>query len=115
MTQLTIIGSGAWGTALGAVAQRAGSRATLWARDPAIAEAINTRRENPVYLPGIALDPTIRATADIAAALSGASATLRARGRSIRQNQANPSPIRHHPPARHDRIIRDLCMIPPNV
>jgi glycerol-3-phosphate dehydrogenase (NAD(P)+) len=76
MTQLTIIGAGAWGTALAAVAQRAGSRAILWARDPAIADAINTRHENPVYLPGGSLDPTIRATADVAAALSGAEAVL---------------------------------------
>jgi glycerol-3-phosphate dehydrogenase (NAD(P)+) len=76
MTQLTIIGAGAWGTALATVVQRAGNRATLWARDPAIADAINTRHENPVYLPGISLDPTIRATAEVAAALSGAEAVL---------------------------------------
>ena len=80
MTQLTIIGAGAWGTALAAVAQRAGSRATLWARDPAIADAINTRHENPVYLPDISLDPAIRATADVGAALvSGASVPMRVR------------------------------------
>lgn len=76
MTQLTILGAGAWGTALAAVAHRAGGRATLWARDPAIVDAINTRHENPVYLPGIPLDPTIGATADISAALSGAEAVL---------------------------------------
>ena len=76
MTQLTVIGAGAWGTALAAVAHRAGSRAILWARDPAIADGINTRHENPIYLPGIALDPAIRATANAAAALSGAEAVL---------------------------------------
>ncbi|HEU0216344.1 MAG TPA: NAD(P)H-dependent glycerol-3-phosphate dehydrogenase [Stellaceae bacterium] len=76
MTQLTVIGAGAWGTALAAVAHRASSRAILWARDPAIADAVNTRHENPVYLPGIRLDPTIRATADVSAALSRAGAAL---------------------------------------
>jgi glycerol-3-phosphate dehydrogenase (NAD(P)+) len=76
MTRLTIIGAGAWGTALAAVAHRARSDATIWARDPAIADAINTRRENPVYLPGIPLDPAICATADIVEAVAGAEAAL---------------------------------------
>jgi glycerol-3-phosphate dehydrogenase (NAD(P)+) len=58
------------------VARRAGSDVTMWARDPAIAAAIRDRCENPVYLPGIALDPMIRATADLAEAIAGAEAAL---------------------------------------
>jgi glycerol-3-phosphate dehydrogenase (NAD(P)+) len=76
MTLLTVIGAGAWGTALAAVTHRAGNRATVWGRDPAVADAINARHENPVYLPGIPLDPAIRATADIATAMSGPEAAL---------------------------------------
>ena len=76
MTRLAIIGAGAWGTALALVARRAGSDAAIWARDPAIAAAIRDRRENPVYLPGIALDPAIRATADLAEAIADAEAAL---------------------------------------
>ena len=68
MKRPAIIGGGAWGTALAAVAGRAGARPLLWARDPAIVAAINERRENPVYLPGIALDPAIAATTNLAAA-----------------------------------------------
>jgi glycerol-3-phosphate dehydrogenase (NAD(P)+) len=63
-----IIGGGAWGTALATVLHRAGRSVVLWARDPAIVEAIARRRENPVYLPGVDLDPAIRATGDLAEA-----------------------------------------------
>ena len=76
MKRLAIIGGGAWGTALARVAARAGARVMLWARDPAVVAAINERRENPFYLPGIALDPTIAATTDAAIALAGAEAVL---------------------------------------
>jgi glycerol-3-phosphate dehydrogenase (NAD(P)+) len=76
MKRLAIIGGGAWGTALALVAQRAGSTATIWARDPSIAAAIEARHENPVYLPGIALDPAIAATSDLARAVAGAEAAL---------------------------------------
>jgi glycerol-3-phosphate dehydrogenase (NAD(P)+) len=74
--RLAIIGGGAWGTALAIIARRAGANVTLWARDPAVVDAINRQHENLVYLPAIALDPAIAATTDIAAALAGAEAAL---------------------------------------
>jgi glycerol-3-phosphate dehydrogenase (NAD(P)+) len=74
--RLAVIGGGAWGTALAVVAARAGCPVALCARDPALVEAIEERRENPVYLPGIELDPAIAATTDMDAALSGAEAAL---------------------------------------
>lgn len=76
MRRLAIIGAGAWGTALAAAACQAGSRPVLWARDFALATALAERRENPLYLPGIALDSAIAATADPAAALAAAEAVL---------------------------------------
>jgi glycerol-3-phosphate dehydrogenase (NAD(P)+) len=76
MKRLAIIGAGAWGTALALAARRAGSAAIIWARDPAIAAAIAERHENPVYLPGIALDPAIAATADLGVAVAQADAAL---------------------------------------
>ena len=63
-----IIGAGAWGTALAQAAVRAGRKTTLWARDPGLARTINQKHENPTYLPGIALEPTVRATGDLAEA-----------------------------------------------
>jgi glycerol-3-phosphate dehydrogenase (NAD(P)+) len=76
MKRLAVIGGGAWGTALALVASRAGADVVLWARDPAIVTAINERHENPVYLPGIALDSAIPATADPEGALNHAEAAL---------------------------------------
>lgn len=76
MKRLAIIGAGAWGTALALAARRAGSAAIIWARDPAIAAAIAERHENPVYLPGFALDPAIAATVDLGLAVAPAEAAL---------------------------------------
>jgi glycerol-3-phosphate dehydrogenase (NAD(P)+) len=66
MTKIGIIGAGAWGTALAAVAHGAGCEVVLQAHEPEVADAINTRHENPVFLPGVELDPAIRATTDAA-------------------------------------------------
>jgi glycerol-3-phosphate dehydrogenase (NAD(P)+) len=76
MTRLAIIGAGAWGTALALVARRADSEAMVWARSAAIAEAIRDRHENPIYLPGIALDSAIAATTDPITAVAGVDAAL---------------------------------------
>lgn len=62
-----VIGAGAWGAALAQALARAGRDAVIWARNPALAETIAARHENPDYLPGVSLDPAIRATADMAA------------------------------------------------
>ena len=75
MNRIAVIGAGAWGTALALAARRAGRDVLLWARDPALAEAIGRSGQNRAYLPGIAIDPAIRATAD-AAALGVAEALL---------------------------------------
>ncbi|MBV8494960.1 MAG: NAD(P)-binding domain-containing protein, partial [Alphaproteobacteria bacterium] len=76
MRRIAVIGGGAWGTALALVAARTGTSVVLWARDPAIADAINRDHENPVYLPAIALDRAIAATTEAETALVGAEAAL---------------------------------------
>ena len=76
MARIAIIGGGAWGTALACVARRGGHEARIWVREPEIAEAIDAGRGNPVFLPDIALEPGIAATADMAAAADGADAVL---------------------------------------
>jgi len=64
--KLGIIGGGAWGTALAQVASAGGRETLLWAIEPDVVEAINARRENALFLPGIALNQAIRATSDLA-------------------------------------------------
>jgi glycerol-3-phosphate dehydrogenase (NAD(P)+) len=65
------MGAGVWGTTFGQVLSDAGTSATLWGREPRLPEAINTRHENPRYLPGITLTQGLRATGDPAEALAG--------------------------------------------
>jgi glycerol-3-phosphate dehydrogenase (NAD(P)+) len=74
--RLAVIGGGAWGSALASVAARAGAETVLWARDPAVVDAVNRHHQNPLFLPGIPLDTRIAATTDAAGALAGAEAAL---------------------------------------
>ncbi|WP_428846059.1 NAD(P)H-dependent glycerol-3-phosphate dehydrogenase [Magnetospirillum sulfuroxidans] len=69
MQRIGIIGAGAWGTALAVAARRAGRDVVLWAHEPDVAAAITAMGRNTVYLPDIHLDPSIRATTDLADAL----------------------------------------------
>ncbi len=61
-----VLGGGAWGTALAAAAVSAGRDTLLWAREPDVVDAVNNAHENIVFLPGISLDPALKATGDIA-------------------------------------------------
>ncbi|GAA4031102.1 NAD(P)H-dependent glycerol-3-phosphate dehydrogenase [Sphingomonas rosea] len=60
-----VIGGGAWGTALAQVAAQ-GGETLLWAREPEVVESIAQRRENSLFLPGLALSEQLRPTADLA-------------------------------------------------
>lgn len=76
---VAVLGGGAWGTALAAVALRAGEGnrpVRLWARNETTVAAIRERGENTDYLPGISLEPGIAATSSLAEALDGAGAVL---------------------------------------
>ncbi|MDA0786243.1 MAG: NAD(P)-dependent glycerol-3-phosphate dehydrogenase [Proteobacteria bacterium] len=76
MQRIAVIGAGAWGTALAAVASRAGRDVVIHAHEAQTAAAINDDHENKVFLPGIALDPAIRATDDLSHAADGADAIV---------------------------------------
>jgi glycerol-3-phosphate dehydrogenase (NAD(P)+) len=65
--KVAVIGAGAWGTALAALAARAGRDVVLCARSPAAAAEIAATRINP-KLSGIRLDANIQVTDDIAVA-----------------------------------------------
>lgn len=62
MRRIGVIGAGAWGTALAMAAARAGAEVVLQARETDVVESVNARHENRLFLPGIPLDPAIRAT-----------------------------------------------------
>ncbi len=62
---IAVLGAGAWGTALAQTMALQGD-VLLWAREAEVVEAVNTSRENPLFLPGVPLSPRVRATADMA-------------------------------------------------
>ncbi len=62
---VTVIGAGAWGTALAIQAARAGAGVHLWARNPARAADIAAQRESP-RLPGARLTAQITIIHDLA-------------------------------------------------
>ena len=64
MSDVTVIGAGAWGTALAIQAARAGARVRLWARDPARAAEITAQRESP-RLPGARLTDQVTVIHDL--------------------------------------------------
>jgi glycerol-3-phosphate dehydrogenase (NAD(P)+) len=66
MSNVGVIGAGAWGTALAQALAGDGSDVLLWAREPELVAEINTDHLNTLYLPSAALSPAIRATTDIA-------------------------------------------------
>jgi glycerol-3-phosphate dehydrogenase (NAD(P)+) len=70
--KVAVIGGGAWGTALADLLARKGEHVTLWARESEVVESVNHRHANEMFLPGAALAPSLRAEAEIAAAVRGA-------------------------------------------
>lgn len=68
-----VIGGGAWGTAIADRLARNGHDTVLWAREPDVVEAVNTRHENPRFLANIPLHQALVADGDMGRALRGAS------------------------------------------
>jgi glycerol-3-phosphate dehydrogenase (NAD(P)+) len=64
MRTIGVVGGGAWGTALALTARRAGREVVLWAREESVVAQINASHVNLDFLPGVDLDPAIRATGD---------------------------------------------------
>jgi glycerol-3-phosphate dehydrogenase (NAD(P)+) len=52
---VAVIGAGSWGTAFARLLARRGHRVVLWARDPKLAQQIDSQRQNPRYLPDVIL------------------------------------------------------------
>jgi glycerol-3-phosphate dehydrogenase (NAD(P)+) len=65
----TVVGAGAWGTALAFVLAEKGHAVTLWSYEAEVAREIESQRTNP-YLDGVTLPETISATTDLADAVA---------------------------------------------
>lgn len=68
---ITVIGAGAWGTAL-AISLAERHRVTLWARDAEQVASIRRNRCNQRYLPDVQLPDNLDLSSDFSAALAGA-------------------------------------------
>ena len=92
MQRIGIIGGGAWGTALAVTARRAGRDVIVWARETDVVAAINERHENPLFLPGIAIDAAIAATGELATAASANAVLLAVPAQHLREIAGSLAP-----------------------
>ena len=76
MTQIGILGAGSWGTTLADLLARNGHAVRLWAHEPEVVQAVNARRENPLFLAGYQLAEGIVAVGDPGEAVRGADIVL---------------------------------------
>ncbi len=67
MKRVTIIGAGSWGTALAIAINRAGCDVLLWDRNEKKINDILEKNQNDDYLKDVFIDPSIKASSDIAA------------------------------------------------
>lgn len=92
---ISIIGAGAWGTALAAVAARAGRNVTLYARDAAHAAEIARKRENP-RLAGVPLAVEISVTSELATAARADAALIVVPAQHLRGAVMHLAPLIKH-------------------
>lgn len=68
MTTIGVIGAGAWGTALAQVMAAGGRDVMIWAMEGEVVSSINDTHENTMFLSGVPLDRSLKATSDMAVA-----------------------------------------------
>lgn len=73
---VTIIGDGGWGTALGLVLNNNGHKVTMWGPFSDYIEQIKEEKRNETYLPGIDIPESIAWTADRKSAVQNADAVV---------------------------------------
>ena len=86
-----VVGAGAWGTALANLLAENGHQAHIWAFEHDVADAINEGHENPRFLPGVPLNPSLRATFDREAAVAAAELVIYATPSHVLREVASSS------------------------
>ncbi|HYL92888.1 MAG TPA: NAD(P)H-dependent glycerol-3-phosphate dehydrogenase [Alphaproteobacteria bacterium] len=72
MSRISVIGGGAWGTALAIVAGRhSNHQVKLWALEKEVCASVAASRSNDLFLPGCRIPETVTATNDFRDALAG--------------------------------------------
>ena len=91
-----VLGGGAWGTALAQTQAKHGRPVIVWARNGAVVAEIAGNHTNAAYLPGVALDPNVTATSDLAQAASRDIVLLVAPAQHVRALARQLRPIANH-------------------
>jgi glycerol-3-phosphate dehydrogenase (NAD(P)+) len=66
LKRTAILGTGGWGTALAILWASSGNEIILWGHTPERVETISRTRQNPEYLPGTELPPSVHLTSQLA-------------------------------------------------
>lgn len=73
MSEIAVVGAGAWGTGLAIVLGRKGThRVRIWAHETEVCESIANKRVNESFLPGRPIPESVTAGNDLATVLAGA-------------------------------------------
>lgn len=72
MSRVAVVGAGSWGTTLADLLAAKGDDVVLWAHETEVADEINRRHRNDLFLAEAPLHTGITATTDICAAVRGA-------------------------------------------
>ena len=70
--KVTVLGAGAWGTALASLLHRGGHTVTIWGHNAAHLDDVRATGRNERYLPGIELPRDWMLQSDLAKAIAGA-------------------------------------------
>ncbi len=76
MARVSVLGAGAFGTALAIYSHELGHATRVWAYDDGLPERVAAEGENAPYLPGFAVPAEVRFTNDLAGALEAAELVL---------------------------------------
>lgn len=83
-SSVSVIGAGAWGTALAAIAAAGGRKIIVWAREAEVVASINGAHVNALYLPGVTLPNCLEATSDLTGAAAADAILLAAPAQHLR-------------------------------
>ena len=72
MSRVAVVGAGSWGTTLADLLATRGHEVVVWAFEPEVAEGINRRHRNDLFLPQAPLHVSVTSTTDVRAAVRDA-------------------------------------------
>ena len=78
MTRVAVLGAGGWGTTLADLLCARGDEVVLWAHEPEVADEVNRRHRNDLFLPDSPLHASLVATTEVLAAVGGAEVVVSA-------------------------------------